>query len=176
MGLLVLPLVPFHNLSSSSSHRAATEAWPFPCPLLTPLIKISLSPKSLFEQTSAILEGKEGMSLLLQACRVAENPSHVLTVLLTAEALWMHGIITSDKPFLHRSGSREGCLGHFTNKEAAPNESISAPLPLQDGRKKPQSTLKSDLTSQQSCLLCSVSGIPWTMFYAIIPGRWILRY
>lgn len=72
---------------ASSSHRAAAEAQPFPCHLLTPLIKLSLSSKSLFEQASAILEGKEGMSSLLQACRVAESPSHVLTALLAAEAL-----------------------------------------------------------------------------------------
>lgn len=139
---------------ASSSHRAATKAQPFPCHLLTPLIKLSLSSKSLFEQTSAVLEGKEGMSSLLQACRVAKSSSHVLTVLLTAEALWMHGILISDKPLQHGPGNREGCLGHSTNKEAAPNESISAPLPLQEGKKKTQSALKSGLTSQHSCLLC----------------------
>lgn len=51
---------------------------------------------------------------------------------------------------------REGCLGHSVNKEAAPNESISAPLPLQEGRKKPQSALKSGLTLQQLSALQSI--------------------
>lgn len=60
---------------ASSSHRAATKAQPFSCHLLTPLIKLSLSSKSLFEQTSAALEGKEGVNSLLQACRVAKSPA-----------------------------------------------------------------------------------------------------
>lgn len=127
---------------------------------LPPLIKLSLSSKSLFEQRSAVLEGKEGMSSLLWACRVAESPSHVLTGLLTAEALWMHSIIISDKPLWHGPGSRERCLGHSTTNEAAPNESISAPLPLQEEGKKSQSALKSGLTSQKSCLLCRVIRNP----------------
>lgn len=44
------------------------------------------------------------MSSLLQACRVEKSSSHVLTVLLAAEALWMHGITISDKPLWHGPG------------------------------------------------------------------------
>lgn len=87
----------------------------------------------------------------------------------------MHSIIISDKPLWHGPGSREGCLGHSANKEAAPNESISAPLPLQEGRTKPQRALKSGLTSQQSCLLCCIRD-PLDKVWCHHTWQWILMY
>lgn len=58
----------------------------------------------------------------------------MLTVLLAAEAEVLCGCRAChsipDKPSRHGPGHSEGCLGHSANKEAAPNESISALLPL----------------------------------------------
>lgn len=70
----------------------------------------------------------------------------MLPVLLTAEAEMfcscraLHSI--SDQPLRHSPRHSEGCLGHSAKKEADPNESTSALLPLQEGREILQSAPK----------------------------------
>lgn len=62
----------------------------------------------------------------------------MLSVLLAAEAEVLCSCKAlrsiSDKLLRHGPGHSEGCLGQSANKEAAPNEPISALLPLQEGR------------------------------------------
>lgn len=84
-----------------------------------------------------------------------KSPGHVLAVLLTAEAEVLCSCralrSVSDEPLGYGPGHSEGCLGHSASKDAAPNDSIPALLPLQEGREKLQSGPKSGLTSQKSC-------------------------
>lgn len=47
-------------LGAGSHHRAAIEAQFFPCHLPTPLIKLSLSSKSLFEENLSCYRGEGG--------------------------------------------------------------------------------------------------------------------
>lgn len=73
-------------------------------------------------------------------------PHHVLPVPLAAETevlcscRALHSI--SDQPLRHGPEQSEGCLGHSAKKEADPNESTSALLPLQEGRERLQSAPK----------------------------------